>query len=419
MLLKMANFKNVLFIGDLRDAGNLGAIATSSTLIENLKMRYKNVNFSFLNHGDMLKKKYNTEKKGYLKVKKILKNLKLVKLFNNLKPSNKSLNHVPNKFNDYEDFYNSPDIVKLSKEIELIKKSDLVIINGEGNFVKGIDNKGRYRIGARYLLYMIYLATFKFNKKTFLINFTFDIEGDAVKKIVLQVFSKLAKISVREKMSIQKLKSVTNLENVEFIPDALFMYKPNDEQDPKVKKFLQKINSKFIILGDSSGIRSSAGHSVKWDVVITFSKIVKCFKGKGYQVVFLDGFAGTNYEINDAIRKNKLPYLNILDFSWNQIGQILGKATCLISGRWHASILSLLHNTPIVTYSSDSHKTKAINELVDFGFNSHYNIHEIPQFIDEMVKDVCEIDKNSQIIKMKIKKEIEELNKLAFKNIEL
>ena len=171
----MEKKKNILLIGDLRTANNYGAIATTECLI---KMLEKKINKKFINYIDHRSFRRETPINGWEEAKKTNLNYKkftkkitvaffkkigilnyIIYIRTKLTKDKFDNDHVPIKLSQFEKYAKEMMQGKrLKYEYNLINNSDIVIINGEGNIVNGTDEYGKYRIGARYILFMAYIA---------------------------------------------------------------------------------------------------------------------------------------------------------------------------------------------------------------------------------------------------------------------
>lgn len=418
----------ILFVGDLRTANNYGAIATTETLNNMLVQANPDAEIRYIDFRSL----YNptpvsgwpasdgasTKLKACLKtvVKKVLPSSLLRLLKQIVFTEKKSLSYIPYKRSLYDDFY-----VRMQKgeilgfEKRMIEWADMVYINGEGNIVHGVDKYGKYRNGGLYILFMAWLAKEKFHKKTFMVNHTVDPANKDVFEIIAKVYPTLDKVYVRETLSLPKLLEV-GVHNGMFVPDALFGYQPVQNWQPTSKLARQIDFSKpYICIGDSSGIKNMY-NQVKWDVVKVLSDLIEKLKNVVPQIVFVDGYNGGNADINRVVRKTGIGVVNLKNCSYHDLFYVLQGAEIFISGRWHASILSVLANTPILLWGSDSHKTKSLYTLLDYPY-SFYEVNTFPIHIVEMVSEVNKIIKERDQVKRLLNEKISVLSQRAIENV--
>ena len=193
--------------------------------------------------------------------------------------------------------------------------------------------------------------------------------------------------------------------NACFVPDALFSYR--DEKDWTPSDYLKSqidFSKPYICLGDSSGLRNRYS-SVKWDVLSNYIEIIEGLKTIVPQIVFVDGFGGSNNKILQAIKNTGIGSVCIRNTSYRDLYHVLGGAELFVSGRWHASILSVLANTPILLWGSDSHKTKSLYHLLDYDYR-FFEVSSLPANIPELISEAKRIMDDSIQIKLKLKEKV-------------
>ena len=328
---------------------------------------------------------------------------------------NRLVDFVPFKYSQFEEYYNLLQTGKsLQFEKRMIEWADIVYINGEGNIVHGTDAKGKYRMGARYILFMAWLAKVKYKKPTLLVNHTVDPDNYNAFEMIENIYPIIDTVFVREKLSLPLLE-MHGIKNAVFVPDALFSYKDEKEWEPTgYLKSLIDFSKPYICIGDSSGLRNKYNR-VKWDVVPVYVEIINRLKRIVPQIIFVDGFNGNNNCILRVIRETGIGSVNIKNTSYRDLYHVLGGAKIFISGRWHASILSILANTPILLWGSDSHKTKSLYPLLDYDYR-FFEVSSLPVNIPELISETKKILDNSDRIKLKLKEKVALYSNLSYNN---
>lgn len=403
--------KNVLLIGDLRThINNYGACATSDSLIGEINK--KNVTLkcidgrSFWNEtpsdgwdlgtDDYISKAIDDRKnEDRIKaIKRIIKKVPgAVQIARRIKKNMPNI-FVPYKYHDYEAY---ADRVlrgeKLQYEHSLISWADVVLINSEGNIVRGTDKYGYYRLGGLYVLFMAYLSKIVNKKPTYIINHTVDPGNRDVIEIIKNIYPLMDGIYIREKMSIKLLKE-WGITNAKLVADALFLYNRNENKAslPQIYTQNRDYKKRFICIGDSSGIENSYT-KVKWDVKDFYKRLISLLKEQGYQIAFVDGFNGVNYEINEIIKTCDVMHLKISNCSYSELYQVFKESDIYISGRWHTSILALQADTPILLWGADSHKTEALYDLIDYPFR-FFDVNSLPLHVEDIVAEAEKIIKS-------------------------
>ncbi|MGQ1946431.1 polysaccharide pyruvyl transferase family protein [Geofilum sp. OHC36d9] len=419
----------ILFVGDLRTANNYGAIATTETLNNMLVQAIPDAEIQYIDYRSLYfptpvsgwpasSDGVATKIKGMVKLvaKKVLPIFlrRLVKQL--LFSAKKSSSYVPYKVSLYDEYYarlQKGEILGFEKR--MLEWADMVYINGEGNIVNGVDKYGKYRNGGLYILFMAWLAKEKFQKKTFMVNHTVDPANKDVFEMIEKVYPGLDKVYVRETLSLAKLQEV-GVDNGVFVPDALFGYQPIQNWQPSAKLLRQIDFSKpYICIGDSSGIKNMY-NQVKWDVVKVLSELIEKLKDVMPQIIFVDGYNGGNSDVNKVVRNTNIGIVNLKNCSYHDLFYVLQGAEIFVSGRWHASILSVLANTPILLWGSDSHKTKSLYTLLDYPY-SFYEVNTFPIHIDEMVNEVKKIIQEKLQVKRLLNEKLSVLSGRAIENV--
>lgn len=430
---------NVLLIGDFRPAANYGSIATSECLIHMIRGVLRTQDElhiidrrSFDNETPPagFPSSYSMHKRQKTKYKRRLKKWLPYFLFNKIETANVSstedyccLYHTPPLFCYFNTYYN--EMIKgtrLKFEKDQIEWADIVIINGEGTIVNGIDSNGVYNKGGRYTIFMAWLSKIKFGKPTSLINFTVDPANNDAKEMLCQTLPFLDDICIRDPLSVNLLSS-WGIENSKYVPDALFSYSPfcllNDAKEwiptPKLLHIID-FSQPYIVLGDSAALNHNAFQDgVRWNVKTTYSRLLKKLREICPQIIFLDGFEGSNDCVNEFVEDNKLSPISLSNCTYHDLFHIFMKSQLFVSGRWHASILALLSYTPILLYGSDSHKTKALYSILDYKY-PFFEKDSLPLHIDDLVCSAKKIICDNEIRGL-IKNKVDLAKKDSTKNV--
>ena len=432
------NYSKVLFIGDLRTAYNYGAIATTEALMDLLQKAVGEADIECIDHRSFFGR---TPIDGYPKIEfdeniripksftksaltTILKTIHLYNLAKSLKERLKKntfgdLNcssSIPfryDQFQAYADKVQKGDILPYEKK--MIEWADIVIINSEGSIVNGTDKDGYYRFEGRYVLFLAYLSKALFNKPTYIVNHTVDPKNRNVIKMLQEIYPILDGVYVREKISLTYLNSI-GVSNGQYVPDALWSHE--FEKDLLVKKpqVLSDFDfsKRYVCVGGSSGIANKYSH-VKWNVKKVYGELIKKLKEHYDEVVFIDGYSGGNDEINDVIKNNQIRSISLDNCNYHELYYVLKHASLFISGRWHASIISLLAHTPILLWGSDSHKTEALYKEVDYIYE-FFDVAALPINIDRVVEEAKKITSCEH---SDVWEKVEELKKASQNNVKM
>lgn len=421
--------RNILFIGDLVPANNYGAIATSECLKRMVEDCIPGNNIRYIDHRSFRNPTpaggwpvyKNKNKDPYVNLKAAIKyylpiSMNIWKAYNKVFRKKKAQKFLPEKLSEYDSYAN--DILdgrKMQYELALLRWSDIVYINAEGNIVNGTDEHGVYRTGGRYVLFLAYFASKYLKKRCCIVNHTIDPANRDIYDIIKVVYPLMDYIYVREMMSLKKLDEL-GIRNVSFVPDALFSYKGNPEWQPSGRLSDQiDFTKPYICLGDSSGIRSDYSQ-VRWSVYDTYCDLIDKLRRIVPQIVIVDGFTSGHREINRVIRDKETGRLNLNNCDYHELFQVLKRSELFISGRWHNSILSVLAGTPIILWGADSHKTEALYRLLDYPYR-FFDIKTIPINTDDIALEAERIIKEKPKMWGKIDGKVEKLRKLSYGNV--
>lgn len=416
--------KKILLIGDLRNASNWGAQITSTEVINWLKSKNPLADFEYITerswventppNGPKIIRKKNLEKiKWYLK--KILWRLgfltklnfskKIIKNTEDLEKLKKDEDHIPDEFSEFESFWKKMVIGEiLVYEFKLLNQADEIYISSEGSIVNTTPNK-RYRRSGRYNLFMSWVAKIKLKKPTYLINHTYDPKNIKIDEIARNVYPFLDKALLREKLSLENLNRIIRLrdyEQIHFFPDFAFNIK---------KSHLEKSKDLTICIGDSAGLKK-----VNWDVYSFYDKIFDFLQKEKIKIIFADGNSVKHRVFGDLYYKYRFKWLHPSAHNHTLLAKYLRKSHLFISGRWHASILSLINETPVILFGSDSHKVKALNDLYDNIF-PYFSIEKLSDNSERIIQLIQDHMENPTVHQQKIKEVNKSMKKYFQGNI--
>lgn len=407
---------NILFIGDYRSAANYGSIATTECLIDLINSKVsanddmkiidrRSYDHSTPKAGFNQTLKYRIRKKIPLRVWQKMQHVR--NIFRRTPPlpysieSYMNLYHVPCLYKQFETYFNKMDGGNiLQYEKELLEWADIVIINGEGTIVNGVNQHGVYNGGGRYTIYMAWLSKIKYNKTTALVNLTVDPGNNDAWEMLIHTLPHLDYLYLREPLSIPKLAD-HGISNGKYVPDALFSYEEDESVVYDIKQAFNLANN-YMVLGDTSAFNETEYQSsVRWDVEQFYDKLIPRLQALDVQVVLLDGFNGKNKQIDCAYkrlsRKHNMPMINLSNCDYHRLYAVFKHSKLFISGRWHASILASLSYTPLLLFGSDSHKTKALYKILDYPY-PFFDVNTLPLHIDEIVEAAKSILADTSIV---------------------
>ena len=435
----------IVYVGDNRGRGNYGCRATSTALsqiISNENEIVGRIYGDFTNHntGELFFYKYLPswvyKKLGKLKHWKSLK--KCLYAFNK-KIKGKKFYFSNFDFIGYDFDKSIQNLIKCLPANPHLKDFDLrqydfdaLVVNGEGSFIFATPPWRECFIEA-----MLMHWAQKMGKKVYYLNgmLSDDPYSPRNKKsieLINDIFSKSEVVSVRENYSYDYAKENFKNINLKLYPDALFSWYKYVNDDFKItdgkyvvgktgatdESFYKFDFSKpyICISGSSSvGLASSSNQ----EVIDIYSDLVKEVKEAFPDSnVFLVDVSEADHFLNDVAKNTNTPIIPI-DTPILAAAKILANAQVYISGRYHPSILASLGGTPCVFMSSNSHKTKSVQELLQYEEIKEFNVlpdkEERKKIIEQAKKSVEEGEK----LRNKIKARCLELSNETMRQQEL
>lgn len=300
---------------------------------------------------------------------------------------------------------------------------DALVVNGEGSFIFATPPWRECLIEAM----LMYWAQ-KLGKKVYYLNGMLSDDPYTERNmktigIVQPIFEKSEVVSVREHYSYKYAQENFKNINLKLYPDALFSWYDmvNDEFEVKNGKYIMGLKgaednsftdfdftNKYICISASS----SVGLATKDEnnAINIYSNLVNKTKEKfkDYNVFLVEVCEGDKF-LNNVAKKTNTPIISI-DTPILSAAKILSKSSLYISGRYHPSIMASLGGTPCVFMSSNSHKTKSVQELLQYENIKEFSV--IPD--DEEIEKILNLGEQylneGEKIREKIKNRCKELS---------
>lgn len=418
----------ILFVDDNRDVLNWGCRATSIALHEMLSGKFEisgTINKKTVDEQIPLailpfwsnyfeKEEYKKYAKGLagvlIKKSKVLSNLLGLRGFvvdeNPIKSADRLLN-LKNNLEELEEIY------------QKVKRSDTVVINGEGSMVFGTPTRQ-----ALLFQYMIIELANRLNKPAFYINTIFSdctVTGrnDKLFSLSLKMLEKCRGVSLRDPISFDYLKNNTSMKGIAFIPDALFTWLdvlekkelPTDTDiiigHPETEDLLHNLDfsAPYICVSGSSLIPRLRDRKKALESYILLINRLKSIGIRIYLVVTCEADEFL-HEVGERLAVTVIP-VNTNIFVG---GKILSNAKLFISGRYHPSILASLGGTPCIFLRSISHKTYSLQKVLRYE-----DCEEFPAFPSEsdanaILQKAQKFLGDESSVRHSIKKEVQKLS---------
>lgn len=275
--------------------------------------------------------------------------------------------------------------------LDLINKSDLVVVNGEGTIHHG-------REKARWLLEVADYAK-SIQRPSVLINCTYNDNPDDFSSLV----SNFDKVYVRESHSYNEISSARK--DAEIVPDLTMLL--SEDYTPSVNS-----KRKGVVITDSAMIGVSKANYLKslkknW----TYAPVLRSYRNEGkYSLV--ESLRHIKFLMS---RKKSLDYRNeISDAEYLSVRNSyisttvksyldqLSDAELLLTSRFHSMCFSLVTETPFLATVGNSHKVEGMlsdigieNRLIDEAFiNEDFSIQDY-RFDDGELKRVKDYKKQA------------------------
>ena len=436
----------IVYVGDNRNRGNFGCRATSTALSQLIEKdnvivgtvygKYTNVDTGELFYYKYLPK-WVYKKLGSLASWYYLK--KGIYLF--IRFIKKGRNYFFSNF-DYLSYDMDESIdafIKCLPANQHLKEFDLrqydfdaLIVNGEGSF---IFRKPPWRECLNELMLMHWAQ--KMGKKVYYMNSMLSDDPFTERNqknidIVRPIFEKCEAVCVREYYSYNYALENFSKSNIKVYPDALFTWYKYINDDFKVSngKYIMGMrgannlsftnfdfNSSYICISGSSAV-GKASKSIE-EVINVYVKLVRAIqKNFPDKNIFLVEVCEGDSFLNEVGKVTNTGVISI-DTPIIAAGKILANADAYISGRYHPAILASLGGTPCVFMSSNSHKTKSLQELLEYDFIHEYYVLPSDQEILDMVERTKYILSLGSELRIKIKNKCNDLSNQSNSMVEV
>ncbi|MBR1748535.1 MAG: polysaccharide pyruvyl transferase family protein [Bacilli bacterium] len=426
----------IVYVGDNRNRGNYGCRATSTALSQIISSNHEIVGriygkYTNVDTGELFfSKRYPAwiyKKVGKLKYWKYAKTVWYI--------IHRMLKRGKYYFSKYD--YLSYDLDKSIKNLirclpanPHMKEFDLrqydfdaLVVNGEGSFIFATP-PWRECLTEAMLMHWAQ----KMGKKVYFLNGMFSDDpytprNKRTLEIVKPILEQAELVSVREQYSYEYAKREFPNANIKLYPDALFSWYKyiNDDFQIKDGKYIAGMSGAFdssfeqldfkepyiCVSGSSSvGLASNSEEEIIQKYSVLVEEIKKFYPYKCYLVEVCEGDAF----LREVSKRTNTPFIPI-DTPILAAGKILANAKLYISGRYHPSILASLGGTPCVFLSSNSHKTKSIQELLQYNDIKEFSVLPNKKEIKEILKEGQKKLDESDALRKKIKTRAMSLSK--------
>lgn len=150
------------------------------------------------------------------------------------------------------------------------------------------------------------------------------------------------------------------------------------------------------------------------EVVNSFIKLVEALKKLKYPIYLIAPCTGDSFLKEVALESN-VKYIPV-NVSVLIGAKILANSILYISGRYHPSIMASLGGTPIICFTSNSHKMLGLQQLLQYEKLTHYELPLSDTSISEIVyKSAIYIQDKD--MRTRIGRRVQKLNVCAYEKI--
>lgn len=351
-------FQNALLVNDTTDDYHCGSTITSFILRQKLRTKFNNIESVTIDE-----------------IRKIKMEVLTIDAFENIEIQNSYIKSCKNIF-------------------EKINRNDWIVINGEGCI-------SIYNNDTCKLLFLIYLAKKRYNKKVAIINTSIYTNNYCQKltskeyynytSILKQVLSCADYCVVRDYISYMEANRL-EASNVQLGFDSLPLY---------IEKYYNNVKS----ISNEQYIVISGGNFLPSNYVDIISNISNNYKNKIYYLYCnVENHPCTDeLELYEKIKEKVGDKIELYETNdMNEFVSIIDNAKMLISGRFHHTITAFMTNTPFVTFKTNTKKVEAILSMIGYEerlVNKENYMEKIEKIMQadgkdnntEMQKSICEL----------------------------
>jgi ADP-heptose:LPS heptosyltransferase len=308
---------------------------------------------------------------------------------------------------------------------DLVSNCDSIVVNAEGSFIFS-DPPRRDTL---FFLFLVELAEY-LGKDISFVNgmISPSPEGRYNQEIfsrTVEAFKKAKFISVRDPES-QRL--LSNFIDCQYVPDALFSwfsYFENEQDIPLLKNgdfiipFPEEENyfgtldfsEPYICVGGSSLAAREPLRATEF-----YTNLVNSLKSLGTKIILVQACAGDAF-LKDVGKATQVPIVP-LETPILLATLILAKSSLFVSGRYHPSIMASLGGTPCIFLASNSHKTRSLQEVLEYPEIIEYSAYPNQEECENITKQATQFLRQEDILRLSIKKTVKKNSKKSLDLIE-
>ncbi|MDE8653187.1 polysaccharide pyruvyl transferase family protein [Novosphingobium album (ex Liu et al. 2023)] len=271
----------------------------------------------------------------------------------------------------------SPKARAIVSEIECC---DAIVVNGEGEMI--------FSTPARETLLQtlaICVLAKRMGKSIFYVNAmvskpTAGETNHETAKVASGVLAR-ARVAVRDPRSADMASAFLPEIETCLVPDALFTWSRHFRDQAAAPYDQSRLRAWFDRTGQTLPtvtkrpyiVLSGSSHSAidQQRAAQSYCGLAKALRGLGLPVLLVETCIGDVF-LRSVAREMQLPILRV-DTPIMAGAAIMAHARLFVSGRWHPGIMASLGGTPSVTMGSNSHKTLALQEILQYADPVEYS----------------------------------------------
>lgn len=306
------------------------------------------------------------------------------------------------RFRSILDMANGP-LVHVKKAID---KCDEIIVNGEGDMIFS-DQRRTLRFMLLVMEHCLSLGKSVHFVNAMISDPPAETACDTLQRRCIETLRKCATIQLRDNHSVDLMKERAPEVAVKFVPDALFTWHDR-VQRLKQNSILEDadivypfgydhlhstidFSRPYICVGGSSLAPTLDSKKLIDD----YCQLCRQLSKLDHQVILFQSCLGDAFLLDVAADMN-LPLLPVR-IPILLAAAILGSAALIVSGRYHPTVMAALGGTPAIVLNSNSHKNKALLELLNHPLPIEYPLAELRDQTNEVVTHAESLLNQSQL----------------------
>lgn len=290
---------------------------------------------------------------------------------------------------------------------EKIKQADAMVVNGEGTFIFSTPN--RYDT----IMYLLLIKVAQsYGKRTYCLNAMFSDYPNSPRNLSVineakEILGSCTFVTARDPISLRYCKeNITD--HVKYVPDALFTWNKFGNYQNVLKDYPLTImgfpekENKWMDFKEPYLCLSGSSLAARYPQKAYKAYCILAERlNERMRTVVVSTCSGDKFLQNVAEKLN-LPYVSVNSNILTGMA-LLSNARAFVSGRWHPSILASIGGTPCVFMGSNSHKTLAIQKMLNYEKQIEYNAIPSKEEINDILEDTVRVISQGEILRDKIK----------------